>query len=557
MQNRATTSWNFAEVWETVAERLPKAPAYRHGARRATWEELDRRADGIAKALLDAGAGRHDKVAQYLYNSPEYMESVFGSFKAGLAPVNTNYRYGDDEIAYLWDNADAFAVVFHGVFTGRIKRLRKRVPGVKVWLWVDDETEPCPGWAIPYEEAAASAAERSIPRWGRTPDDLVLLYTGGTTGMPKGVMWRQDDLFSRLNHGNVLQVPEGKGIEGVRKTLTGRGPVHLPACPLMHGTGMFTTMAMMNVGGCVVTLANRAFDPEELLDVVDREHVNTLAIVGDAFAKPILRVLDENPRRWNLSTLLGIVSSGVMWSTSVKEGLLRHHPTMMLLDEMSSSEAVGVGVSVSSGASAEKTAHFRLGPDVKVLREDGSSVEPGSSDAGVLALGGRNPLGYYKDPAKSAATFKEIGGVRYSIPGDWATVDADGTIQLLGRGSVCINTGGEKVFPEEVEEVLKTHPLVGDAIAVGIPDDRFGEVVSAVVELRGNERPAPSRTKLASLDARVLTEYVKQRLAAYKAPRYVRFVDSIGRAPTGKVDYRRHRDEMVAWLEKQALVPAG
>ena len=536
------TDWNFADAWETVAGKLPRAAAQIHGDRRLTWGDMDTRANGVARVLLDRGVAHQDKVAQYLYNSTEYLESMFAMFKAGLVPVNTNYRYGDEELVYLWDNADAVAVVFHGTFAERIDGLRARVPGVRTWLWVDDGTGDCPAWAVSYEDAARSGSEEPVSGpWGRSGDDLLLLYTGGTTGLPKGVMWRQDDLFLKINGGNLLRVPPDGGLAGLAKMIVGPGPVLLPACPLMHGTGMFSSIGTLGVGGSVVTLTNRHFDPAELLDAIDRNNVNLVSIVGDAFAKPLLAALDDTPGRYNLSTVLAIVSSGVMWSEETKRGLLKHHPTMMLIDAFSSSEAVGMGASVSSGTNAEHTAHFALGPDVRVIDPDtGRDVEAGSGRRGVLALAGRNPLGYYKDEAKSAATFRVIDGVRYSVPGDYALVEPDGSITLLGRGSVCINTGGEKVFPEEVEEVIKRHSDVHDAVAVGIDDDRFGEIVAAVVELK------PQAT--ATEDE--IIAHVKAHLAHYKAPKRVRFVKSIGRAPTGKVDYATHRSETAAWSSR-------
>ncbi|HEX8582387.1 MAG TPA: acyl-CoA synthetase [Acidimicrobiales bacterium] len=524
--------WNFADVWEAVADRIPDAPAAVHGGRRTAWAELDRRADGVAAALLAAGAARQDKVAQYLHNRPEYLESVYACYKAGLAPVNTNYRYADDELAYLWDNADAVAVVFQGTFAERADRVRPRVPGVRTWLWVDDGTAPCPDWAVPYEAAATSPPPgRVVPPWGRSGDDLYLLYTGGTTGMPKGVMWRQHDLFLLLNAAAFVRYPEDAGAEVVARTIAGPGPVHLPACPLMHGTGALTSFSAFDSGGCVVTLPSTSFDVVELLDTIERERVNTLAIVGDAFAKPMLRALDEHPGRWDLSSLRVIGSSGVMWSEETKQGLLRHHPGLILADAFASSEALGMGTSVSTAGGTTRTAKFVLGENTRVVTDDGRDVVPGSGDVGRVAVRGRTPVGYYKDPAKTAATFLEIDGERYSVPGDYATVDADGTLRLLGRGSVCINTGGEKVFPEEVEEALKTHPAVRDAVAVGVPDERFGEAITAVVE------PAPG----AALDEADVIAHVKARLASYKAPRRVIAVDAIGRAPNGKVDYRRLR----------------
>ena len=533
------SSWNFADVWEVVADQLPEAQALVHGDRRLTWAEMDRRADGVARALLDSGAGHQDKVAQYLTNCPEYLESLFGIWKAGLVPVNTNYRYADDELVYLWENADAVAVVFHASFTERVEAVRSRVPGVKLWLWVDDGSgSDCPDWAVRYEDAAASATERVRGPWGRSGDDLYLLYTGGTTGMPKGVMWRQDDLFATLNATAPVRYPEDGDLDDVQATLVKPGPVTLPACPLMHGTGAFSALPVLSSGGSVVTLTGRSFDVVELLETIERENVKSTVIVGDAFAKPMLRALEESPGRFDISSLRVISSSGVMWSGATKEGLLRHHPTVLLVDSFGSSEAISMGTSVSTGGDAAKTATFTLSDRTRVLADDGSWVQPGSGVRGVVAIKGRTPMGYYKDPEKSAGTFREIDGERWSIPGDYAEVEADGSLTLLGRGSVCINTGGEKVYPEEVEEVLKEHPSVRDAVAVGVPDERLGEAITAVVEL------VPGQV----LDEGSIIGLVKSRLAAFKAPKHVLAVDTIGRAANGKVDYKRLKAHATANL---------
>jgi fatty-acyl-CoA synthase len=539
------TDFNFADVWEVCASVRGPETALVCGTQRTTWSEMDRRADGVARTLLDAGLGHQDKVAQYLYNCNEYLESMFALFKASLVPVNTNYRYGDDELAYLWDNADAAAVIFHGEFTPAVDRVRGRLDKLRLLLHVDDGTEPCPDWATPYEEAAAAlgdedASQRPVrgPE-GRSGDDLYMLYTGGTTGMPKGVMWRQDDLFGVINSGSPMRLPADEGLAAFPAAIEALAALDvalLPACPLMHGTGAFTAIASLDAGGRVVTMPEHRFDPAAILETVAAEKIKILTIVGDAFARPILAELDRHPDRYDISSLLGMISSGVMWSAETKRGLLRHNPNMLLVDAVSSSEAVGLGASVSTGSESAETATFKIGRNVKVLDEEGGEIPLGSGQVGRLAIRGRVPIGYYKDPERSARTFPVLDGERYSVPGDYATVDEDGTVHLLGRGSVVINTGGEKVFPEEVEEGLKTHPAVVDAAAVGVPDERFGESVAAVVELADGASVAPEE----------LIAHVKQHLASYKAPRKIVFVPSIGRSASGKLDYPRLRDAAAA-----------
>jgi 3-oxocholest-4-en-26-oate---CoA ligase len=520
---------NFADIWEQIADAFPDAPAQIHGDRRLTWAEFDRRADGIAKTLLDLGVERQDKVAQYLYNCPEYLESLYGAVKASLVPVNTNYRYSSDELVYLWDNADAVCVVFHGTFTPVIEDIRDRVPKVRLWLWVDDGSGPCPQWAKPYEDAATSATERVTPPWGRSGEDIYMLYTGGTTGMPKGVMWQMGDLIDIF--------AANAGGPGAKWQLPAApGPVVMPACPLMHGTGAFVSFIGLDLGGCVVTSTQRNFDPADLLDNIEQNKINMIAIVGDAFGKPMLRALDENKGKWDLSPLFMIISSGVMWSEETKKGLLEHHPAMILQDAFSSSEALGMGQSMSTGSGVSHTAKFVLGENTKVITEDGREIEPGSGDIGLLAVKGTVPVGYYKDEEKTARTFRVIDGARYSIPGDWATIEADGSLTVLGRGSQCINTGGEKVFPEEVEETLKTHDAVLDTAVVGVPDEKWGEAITAVVVLRDGK----------SAQADELIAHVKSKLAAYKAPKSVVFVSTLGRSPAGKLDYPGLREKAMA-----------
>jgi acyl-CoA synthetase (AMP-forming)/AMP-acid ligase II len=526
----AESGWNFAEVWESIADQIPDAPAQRYDGQMWTWREFDQRADAIASFLLARGVAEQDKVAQYLYNGPHYLESVFASFKAGLAVVNTNYRYTPDELTYLWDNADVVAVVFHGSFVEQCTVVRGRLAAIETWVWVDDGSGPCPDWAVPYEDIVAAAAPgRAIATWGRSGDHLLLMYTGGTTGMPKGVMWRQDDLYRILQQSAKRRsAPEdvradGPGVVRIDKP----GPLGLPGAPLMHGTGQFNALTTLSSGGSIVTMPGRKFDPVELLDTVEQERVKSITIVGDAFAKPILRALDAEPDRWDISSLRVVLSSGVMWSKETKDGLLRHNPRLILVDALGSSEAIGMAQSTTTSDGSAESATFVLSAGTRVITEAGRDVSWGSGERGIVAMSGPMPLGYYKDPEKSAATFRIIDGVRYTIPGDFASVDADGTVRLLGRGSQCINTGGEKVYPEEVEEALKLHPAVLDAAVVGVPDERFGEAITALVESAAGAR----------LDEAALITHVKGRLAAYKAPKRVVQVPSVNRAPNGKLDY--------------------
>lgn len=521
--------WNFAEVWEHHATRFPEAPAQIWGDQRTTWREFDRRADGLAATFLNAGVAEQDKVALYLYNRPEYLETTFGAFKAGLAPVNTNYRYGIEELAYLWENSDAVALVFEGCFTDRVDAVRHRLPKLRIFLHVEDGSTPCPAWARPYETAAMSATDRTIAPWGRSGDHLFILYTGGTTGMPKGVMWRQDDLLCALDSSNRNPLPAAVDFDALADRVTKPGPVNMPAAPLMHGTGGHNALSNLLFAGCIVTTIGRSFDAAELLETTERHRVKSISIVGDAFANPILRALDAEPNRFDISSLRVIVSSGIMWSAENKAGLLRHNPRLIMIDALGSSEAISMATSTTTADSRESTASFTPKIDTVVLSEDGRILAPGSGERGRLAQPGRLPVGYYKDETKSAATFQTVNGVRYSIPGDFAEVDADGTIRLLGRGSQCINTGGEKVYPEEVEEALKRHPSVADAAVVGLPDERFGQAICALVE--------PANASI-GVDSAELIAHVKQKLSAFKAPKRIITVPSVGRAANGKLDYR-------------------
>ena len=528
------SGWNYAELFRGIAQAGPARPAQIFAGRTWTWGEFHDRANSIAADMVEAGLSHHAKVSMYLYNCPQYLEGVQASWLGGFVPINTNYRYGPEEIHYLFDNADAEAVIFHAVFVEMIEKVRARLPLVKRWYMVPDESgTPLPSWAVDYEVIASTPVAPVEPTGPYTGDDMLFLYTGGTTGMPKGVMWRHEDLITVLGRGGnaITQTPAGESVEElVERVRNGqKSQVTLVACPLMHGTGQFSAFITMAMGGCIVTMPNRHFDPVLLWDEVERHRVNNIVIVGLAFAGPLLEALDAHPGRWDLSSVTQMGSSGVMWSQENKNALLDHIPQMFITDSFGSSEAVGMGMSVAAKGAAPKTAQFAIGPNCAVFTEEGERVAPGSGERGLVAVGGAIPLGYYKDEAKTAATFRIFEGRRWTVPGDWAEVNEDGTLHLLGRGSVCINTGGEKVFPEEVEEALKTHYSVRDAVAVGIPNDRFGETICAVVEAETGSSP----------ELAVLADHVKSRLAAYKAPRHLVVVPTIGRAPNGKVDYKR------------------
>lgn len=536
------SAWGYANVWESVAAAIPDEPAIVQGDRVVSFADFDSAADALATHLLAAGLGHQAKVAIYTTNCPEYLIACFAAFKAGLAPFNVNYRYGPEEVRYLLDNGDAEAVVFEAGFAPLLDRVRGQMPGVKSWIAVAGTGEAMPDWAQDFAALAAAVPDDRpvVAPWGRHDEDLLLIFTGGTTGMPKAVMWQQGDLFAKGGYGAnpLLGIPPLDKPEdaGPRAAATAIKPRSLIAPPLMHATGLIAAFGALGFGGTVVLLPHGKFDPEAMWDAVEHWRATRITIVGQPFAQPLLEALDANPGRWNLSSVFVIGSSGAMWNRENKLGLIRHMPQVHLMDSYSSSEAFGMGISTTNASGETATASFALGPDCAIFTEDGRRVEPGSGESGRLAVGGHIPLGYYKDPAKTASTFPTYEGKRWSMPGDWATVGADGIVRILGRGSQCINTGGEKVFPEEVEEALKRHPAVRDAAVTGVPDPRFGERIVALVE------PHPG----AAADETELRDHVKGQLAIYKAPRHVLVVDSVARAPNGKLDYKAVKDRALA-----------
>ena len=529
--------FHFNNVWSALAEEFPDRPALIREGKTVTWSQFNDRAARLAGLFAANGVTNGASVGMYMLNCNEYTEAHFGCFKQSVCPVNVNYRYRAEELIYLLDNSDSEVVIFHASYAPRIKEIRDSLPKIKLYIQVDDGCgEPLLDGALDYETALTSSDP--LPFSPSAFDDRYMLYTGGTTGMPKGVMYDNGALAHWLCIGGYtsrgLAPPTSidEVLAGAR-AITEMGAVHcsLPACPQMHGTGMWIgTMVALNCGGTVVTQRTQHLDADALLQCVVDNKVTDLTIVGDAFARPILAALDAAKaagKPFDLSRVGQIASSGVMWSSEIKEGLLKHQ-NMVLNDIMGSTEG-SMGASISTREGAAKTAKFMIADYVKVFNEDDKPVQPGSGEMGMVATAGIVPRGYYKDEEKSARTFRVVDGIRYSFPGDFATVEADGTITLLGRGSQCINTGGEKVFTEEVEESIKRHDHVEDCLVVGLPDERLGNRVIAVYSQKPGTAP---------IGEDGLREHVKTQLAGYKAPKQCILVDVVQRAPNGKADYK-------------------
>ncbi len=525
------TTFNFGDIVDAVSDIVPpSAPAFVHGERVISWGDATKRMNNIARNLHARGVAPGDKVAFYMRNGIEYGETTGACFLGRLTHVNVNYRYKPDEVRYIVDNSDATVVVYAREFRETVAQIHNQLDKVKVFVEVG--AGEVATFAVPYEKLATTGSGAKLGI-ARSPNDQVMVYTGGTTGMPKGVMYAQGDLSNTLLARIFLatgKLPER--VEEVVGFVQGAGDMnirYLPACPQMHGTGFFGTMTSVLTGGCVVTVDNASLDPHAIWSAVERNRVTNMAIVGDPFAKPLLRTLDENPGKYDLSSMVAISSSGAMWSAEVKDGLLNHLPPLATLtDAFSSTEALGMGVAVAQRGVPTKTADFLMGPNAMVIDEDDQPIPPGSGRSGRLAVGGVLPVGYYKDEEKTNRLFKTLNGRRFSVPGDYAIVEADGRITLLGRGSNCINTAGEKVFPEEVEETLKTHPSVEDALVLGVPDDKWGQAITGVVKL------APG----AAFDEAALRAHVRASLAGYKTPKRVIVAGVNLRAPNGKADYK-------------------
>lgn len=527
--------YNLADLFESVVDAVPDREALLYvdhpgtGAeRRLTYAQLDAAANRIAHHLIDAGIRPGEHLGLHLYNGVEYLQTVLGALKARIVPVNVNYRYVEEELVYLYRDADLAALVFDGEFDERVAAAAPQAPGLRHLVRVGPAaTTAAPGpTALPFAEAEASGSpDRGFAP--RSADDQFIIYTGGTTGMPKGVMWRQEDLFfSGLGGG----APTGEPVKtpqelAERVAAGGDGITFFPTPPLMHGTSTLTAFIGFNFGQRVVV--HRKFVPEEVLRTIEKEKVTSVSLVGDAMLRPLIDCLKGSLRGTDCSSLFSVSSSGAIMSESVREEFQALVPAVLLLNNFGSSES-GFNGTATADSGPEKG--FRVQVNARTAVVDPVTYEPvAPGEPGRIAQRGHVPLGYYNDPAKTADTFFRRGDERWVLLGDMATVDADGIVTVLGRGSQCINTGGEKVYPEEVEQALKSHADVYDALVAGVPDERWGNRVAAVVQLREG-------ADALTLDA--VQAHCRTRLAGYKIPRALVLTDLIQRSPSGKADYR-------------------
>ena len=531
--------FNLADLFEIVADACPDRTALVAGDARLTYRALDERANRVAHHLRDSGVQPGDWVAVLAWNRAEWIEAQHGIYKARCAVVNVNYRYVADELRYMLQNSEAVAIVFERAFATMVAEVAGDAPSLHHFVVIDDGTDDAESaaaitalGAVAYEDALAAASPSREALGPRSADDLYVLYTGGTTGMPKGVMWRAEDIFfAALGGGGFGKPPIATPEElAERVPADGAQMVGIVNAPMMHGGGQWVSYINFFGGGTVILNTEHHFDGQRIWRLAADEKALSIMVVGDAMARPLAEALDHLPEDVDISSVFMIGSGGSILSPSIKDHLRERLPGVLVVDSFGASETGAAGAVMDRDGPAQGP-RFTVNAQMNVVDDDGRPVEPGSGKTGHLARRGHIPLGYWKDPEKTAATFiTGPDGVRWVIPGDFATIETDGTITMLGRGSMCIQSGGEKIFPEEVESALKAHPAVFDAVVVGVPDDRFVERVAAIVKVRdGVDAP--------TLDD--LQVFCRKHIAGYKVPRELHLTEVIPRTPVGKPDYRK------------------
>ncbi|MGX7694883.1 acyl-CoA synthetase [Gordonia polyisoprenivorans] len=529
-------AFTIGDLIEHAVDLMPDRTAVESGDRSRTYAELEARSNALAHHLRSLGVKPGDRVGLYSRNTIESIEAMVAIFKARAVMVNVNYRYVEAELDHIFSDSGMTVLIHERQYSTRVCNVlsnRDAAGGVRPVVAhrvvIPDGSDVEIGTLVApvlYDDAiAGESIERDFEE--RSDDDLYMLYTGGTTGKPKGVVWRQADVWRVLGGGIDWYTgePVTDEWEHARTGAAGGQLVRFPIPPFIHGGSQWAVFQALFGGGKAVVYPD--FDAHAVWEAVGRHGVNVMFITGDAMGRPMIEALGQ--RDYDTSTLVSVASSACLFSPSIKEQFLERFPNAVIIDAIGSSETgFGGMAAVVKGESHVGAPRVNADKQTHVLREDGTQVEPGTGEVGVLARTGHIPLRYHNDPEKSAKTFKEFNGIRYSIPGDFARVEADGTITMLGRGSVSINTGGEKVYPEEVEAALKAHPDVFDTVVVGVADDRFGQRVAAVIAARDSARPTLGE----------LADVVRKELAGYKTPRSVWFVDEIKRSPAGKPDYR-------------------
>jgi acyl-CoA synthetase (AMP-forming)/AMP-acid ligase II len=529
--------FNLADLFEAAVDAFPDREYLVAEGERRTYAEMDARANRLAHHLTNHGAKAGDHVGIYAYNSVEWVEALWAVFKIRAVWININYRYVEDELAYLFENADLVALIYQQEFAPRVEAVKPRLPLLKHSIvlgqphaGVETDNAARRLGSVDYEQAL-EGEDPNRDFGPRSPDDRYILFTGGTTGMPKGVVWRQEDVFFALGGGIDAMTQERAAYPErmVERAKEGFPVTSLPIAPLMHGATQWAVMNGSFIGNKVVLMAK--FDPRAVWRLVEQEKVNVVMITGDAMGRPLIEALDEPGASYDTSSLLALTSTAALFSPSVKEDFFRRLPNLFITEAIGSSESGNNGlVRLEQGRTAMKGGPtVNPQPGTVVLDDTLTPLSPGTGAIGRLARTGDIPLGYYRDEEKTAATFVTTAdGVRYCLPGDFALLEEDGNVTLLGRGSVSINSGGEKIYPEEVEAAVKSHPAVWDAVVIGVPDERWGQRVAAVVELRGG----------ADVSLEALQDHARTKIAGYKVPRQLTIVETIVRSPSGKPDYR-------------------